>query len=216
MPEVYKYYWGGVNKSTSLALSSLWALEGLATLTRVDKGGLLSAKFIACNGVPPSCWGNGLQVLLEKVPGVALVDKLRAILLMEGNFNFFNKWLFGHVAVNKLYKLGYIPEDQYSKKSSTAEDSKLGNRLKSHNVSFLPILPTADCGISRCRQMLRSNKPHHHVTPTLGNWRRGRTHKRNVPANPADEIFPTHGLRGLRHVYGQPIKLQPPARPMSR
>jgi hypothetical protein len=57
------------------------------------------------------------------------VDKLRAILLMEGNFNFFNKWLFGHVAANKLYKLGYIPEDQYSKKSSTAEDSKLDNCL---------------------------------------------------------------------------------------
>jgi hypothetical protein len=68
-------------------------------------------------------------VLLEKVPGVALVDKLRAILLMEGDFNFFNKWLFGHVAVNKLYEIGYILEDQYSKKSCTADDSKLDNRL---------------------------------------------------------------------------------------
>ncbi len=68
-------------------------------------------------------------MLLEKVPGVALVDKLRAILLMEGNFNFLTKWLFGHVAFNKLYKLGYIWEDQYSKKSSTAEDSKLDNHL---------------------------------------------------------------------------------------
>ena len=68
-------------------------------------------------------------MLLEKVPGVALVVKLRAILLMEGDFNFFNKWIFGHVAVNKLYKIGYIPEDQYSKKRSTAEDSKLGNHL---------------------------------------------------------------------------------------
>jgi hypothetical protein len=57
------------------------------------------------------------------------VDKLQAILLMEGNFNFFNKWLFGHVTVNKLYKLAYIPEDQYSKKSSTAEDFKLDNHL---------------------------------------------------------------------------------------
>ena len=68
-------------------------------------------------------------MLLEKVPGVALVDKLRAILLMEGDFNFFNKWLFGSVAVGKLYEIGYIPEDQYSKKSSTAEDSRLDNRL---------------------------------------------------------------------------------------
>ncbi len=71
---------------------------------------------IALTGVSPLRWGNGLQVLLEKVPGVALVDKLRAILLMEGDFYFVNKWLFGHIAVNKLYNLGYILEDQYSKK----------------------------------------------------------------------------------------------------
>ena len=68
-------------------------------------------------------------MLLEKELGVALVDKLRAILLMEGDFNFFNKWLFRHEAVNRLYKIGYVPEDQYSKKSSTGEDFKLDNRL---------------------------------------------------------------------------------------
>ncbi len=68
-------------------------------------------------------------MLLEKVPGVALVDKLCAILLMEGDFNLSNKWFFGHEAVNRLYEIGYIPEDQYSKKSSTAEDSKLDNCL---------------------------------------------------------------------------------------
>ncbi len=217
MSEVYKYYWGGVNKSTSLALSKIhfghwnaWQLS--LELTKVACSQL---NLIALAGGPPSRWGNGLQVLLENVPGVALVDKLWAILLMEGDFNFFNKWLFGHVVVNKLYKLGYIPEDQYSKKSSTAEDSKLDNRL-SHNGSILPIPPTADRGISQRRQMLQLNKPHHHVTPTLGNWRGGQTHKCNVPANQADEIFPTHWPRGLRHIYGQPTKWQLPARPMSR
>jgi hypothetical protein len=51
-------------------------------------------------------WGHGLQVLLEKNAGVALVTKLRAILLMEGNFNYMNKWIFGHEAINKLYTLG--------------------------------------------------------------------------------------------------------------
>ncbi len=130
-PEVYKYYWGGVNESTSSALSEIhfghwkaWAL--FPELTNVACSQL---NLIACTGIPPSPWGNGLQVLLEKVPGVALVDKLRAILLMEGDFIFFYKWIFGHVAVNKLYKIGYILEDQYSKKSSTAKDSKLDNRL---------------------------------------------------------------------------------------
>jgi hypothetical protein len=48
---------------------------------------------------------------------------------MEGDFNFYNKWIFGHLAVNKLYEIGYVPEDQYSKKGNTAEDSKFDNRL---------------------------------------------------------------------------------------
>jgi hypothetical protein len=48
---------------------------------------------------------------------------------MEGDFNFFNKWLFGRIAVGKLYEIGYVPEDQYSKKNSTVEDTKLDNRL---------------------------------------------------------------------------------------
>jgi hypothetical protein len=31
--------------------------------------------------------------------------------------------------VNKSYVIGYVPEDQYSKKGSTAEDSKFDNRV---------------------------------------------------------------------------------------
>ncbi len=61
-------------------------------------------------------WSNGLQVLLEKVLGLSLVDKLRAILLMEGNFNFFNKWIFGHEAVNRLYDINYILRTNSAKK----------------------------------------------------------------------------------------------------
>jgi hypothetical protein len=52
--------------------------------------------------------------MLEKRAGVALVNKLHAILLMEGDFNYMNKWVFGHEAINKLYALGYVPGDQYS------------------------------------------------------------------------------------------------------
>jgi hypothetical protein len=84
---------------------------------------------IAKGGCPPDCWGHGLQVMLEKVAGIALVNKLRAILLMEGDFNYMNKWVFGHEAINKLYTLGYIPGNQYSQKESTAEDARMDNRL---------------------------------------------------------------------------------------
>ncbi len=58
-----------------------------------------------------------------------LVNKLRAILLMEADFNCMNKWVFGYQAINKMYALGYIPGDQYSQKESTAEDASMDNRL---------------------------------------------------------------------------------------
>jgi hypothetical protein len=66
--------------------------------------------------------------MLEKVAGVALVNKLRAILLMEADFNYMNRWVFGHEAINKMYAIRYIP-DQYSQKESTAEDARMDNRL---------------------------------------------------------------------------------------
>jgi hypothetical protein len=62
-------------------------------------------------GCPPKQWGYSLQVILEKVAEVALVNKLRAILLMEVDINCMNKWVFGYKAINKMYTLGYISED---------------------------------------------------------------------------------------------------------
>jgi hypothetical protein len=53
-------------------------------------------------GCPPEHWGHGLQVLIENIAGVVLVTKLRAILSMEGDFNYMNKWIFGHGAINEL------------------------------------------------------------------------------------------------------------------
>ncbi len=82
---------------------------------------------IARCSCPPERWGHGFQVLLEKIAGVALVTKLRAILLMEGNFNYMNRWIFGKEAINKLYKMGYVPGNQYSQNESTAEDARLNN-----------------------------------------------------------------------------------------
>ncbi len=61
--------------------------------------------------------------------GFALITKLCAILLMEGDFNYMNKWIFGYKAINKLYALGYVPGDQYGQKESTAKDARMDNRL---------------------------------------------------------------------------------------
>jgi hypothetical protein len=129
-PSIYKYYWVA-NEATTLALTSIhfghWKIWRLSS--KLIRLVCTQLNLITRCGAPPSRWGNSLQVLLEKAPDIALVDKLRAILLMEGDFNFYNKWVFSNVLVNKLYEIGNVAEYQYSKKGSKAEDSKLDNRL---------------------------------------------------------------------------------------
>ena len=48
------------------------------------------------SGYSPKPWQKGLTVMLKKKQGVILVNKLRVILLMEADFNFANKTIFGH------------------------------------------------------------------------------------------------------------------------
>ena len=50
---------------------------------------------IAQSGVYPERWNASLQVLLEKIAGVCLVEKLRYIQSYEADFNFFQQFIFG-------------------------------------------------------------------------------------------------------------------------
>jgi hypothetical protein len=75
---IYKYYWGRVNENTSSALSGIhfghWKIFCLSSV--LIQMICTQLNLITRCGAPPSRWKNGLQVLLEKIPGVALVDKL--------------------------------------------------------------------------------------------------------------------------------------------
>jgi hypothetical protein len=104
----FRYYWRRVREKTSSAISTAHFGHYKSAMYSDTVTEFLATKItlIARGGCPPDWWGHGLQVLLEKNAGVALATKLRAILLMEGNFNYMNKWIFGHEAINKLYTLG--------------------------------------------------------------------------------------------------------------
>ena len=49
---------------------------------------------VSQTGFPSDSWSYWLMVVLEKIAGIALVSKLRAILLMEADFNFHSKIIF--------------------------------------------------------------------------------------------------------------------------
>ncbi len=67
--------------------------------------------------------------MLEKIAGVCLVEKLCAIQFYEADFNCFNQFIFGKHAMQTLMKSGYIPEELFSQKGSTAKDAKFNKTL---------------------------------------------------------------------------------------
>ena len=46
------------------------------------------------------------MVMIKKAPGVTLVDKLRAILVMEADFTFGNRLLFGNKMLKNIERKG--------------------------------------------------------------------------------------------------------------
>ena len=56
-------------------------------------------------------WQQGLIILLEKVPGVWLVDKLRAILLLEVDYNSLNKLVVASRMMSRIREEREIPEE---------------------------------------------------------------------------------------------------------
>ena len=48
----------------------------------------------ATTGILLARWGNGLTVLLEKVFGNIYIGKMRAICLLEANYNWLNRFVF--------------------------------------------------------------------------------------------------------------------------
>jgi hypothetical protein len=74
-------------------------------------------------------WSRGLSLMLEKTLGVTLVSKLRAILLMEADFNAANKIVYGDRMMKNVRKYNQMPEEIFSKKNRMADDGTLCKTL---------------------------------------------------------------------------------------
>ncbi len=90
---------------------------------------VLQVTVIAWSRIPPESLSVGLQVMLEKIAGVCLVEKLHAIQLYEADFNCCNEFIFGRQAMQMLTNSGYIPEKYFSQKGSMAKDAKFDKTL---------------------------------------------------------------------------------------
>ena len=80
-------------------------------------------------GIVLERWLKGLSVMLEKMFGVRLVSKLRAILLMEADFNAMNKEVYGVRMLDNARRYKLIPEEIFSKQNCTADNGGLAKTL---------------------------------------------------------------------------------------
>ena len=94
--ENYQYHWKRVKERTALSFSGLYfghykAAAYSDTLSRIHA---LKLALITKTGSAPNRWARVLSCMLEKVAGIALVEKLRAILLMEADSNYHSRLIF--------------------------------------------------------------------------------------------------------------------------
>ncbi len=73
---------------------------------------------VARKGIPLSQWNRGLTVLLKKIVGNVFVHKLRAICLLEADFNWWNKLIFAKTMMQQAINEGSIPQLCFAKKNS--------------------------------------------------------------------------------------------------
>jgi len=76
-------------------------------------------------GIALERWSRGLSVMLEKMFGCSLITKLRSILLMEADFNFANKEIFGIRMLDTVRKYKLMPEEIFSEKDRMPNDGGL-------------------------------------------------------------------------------------------
>lgn len=103
----------------------------------------------AKTGIPMDRWGHSLTVLLEKEFGNIYLDKLRAICLMEADFNWMNKLVFAKRMMDQAHDAGLVAPDQFAKRATQASFGVLCKVLFCDIVRALHVvagIPSVDLG----------------------------------------------------------------------
>jgi hypothetical protein len=118
--EDFQNFWRRVDERTSSSYSGITFSHYKAAAHHKMLSAMHAAYLTACarKGIPLKRWGVGLTVLLEKVIGNNFVHKLRAICLLEADFNWINKIIFAKRMIGMAMERRLIPGECFSKRGS--------------------------------------------------------------------------------------------------
>ncbi len=126
-PQQWKQYWKVVNKETALSESGLHFRHYIVGCTSdiITHYHTARVSVVITHAIQLEHWSRGLSVMSEKTLGVTLVTKLRAILLVEADFNATNNIIYGNRMMAKAQEHDLMPEEILSKKNRMADDGTL-------------------------------------------------------------------------------------------
>jgi hypothetical protein len=128
--EIWQQKWRKKKEETSSSVSTLHFGHYIlgADCDVISDFHALKTSLALVHGIALNRWSKGLCVMLEKVMGVKLINKLRAILLMEADFNASNKIIFGERMMDNARKYKLMPEEIFSEKQRMADDGAVAKR----------------------------------------------------------------------------------------
>ena len=125
--DTWQKKWSKLKEDTSSSYSGLHFghyISG-AESDLISKFHAMKTSIALKEDIAMSCWSNGLSVMPEKMFIVRLVSKLRAILLMEADFNAANKIVYGNQMLENTRKYSLMPEYIFSERNMMADDGGL-------------------------------------------------------------------------------------------
>lgn len=114
--EDYQFFWSHADEFIQSSYSNIHFGHYKAIARDRYLSALQAAKLslAARTGIPIDQWGLVLTVLLEKEFGNIYLDKMRAIWLMEADFNWLMKLVFAKQMMDQAYDAGIIPSEQFA------------------------------------------------------------------------------------------------------
>ena len=125
--ENYKAHWKRAREETSSSRSGLHFGHYIAGIDSdyVSHFYALKAALLLHHGLVLERWAQGLSVMLQKLCGCSLITKLRAILLMEAEFNGANKMVYGIRMLEQARRNNLMPKEVFSKRNKMADNGTL-------------------------------------------------------------------------------------------
>jgi hypothetical protein len=107
----FQQYWKRVDERASSSFSGVTFSHYKAVASHSLLSAVHAAYLTTCvqRSIPLACWGIGLTVLLEKIVGNNFIHKLRAICLLEADFNWINKIIFARRMIGSALERNLIP-----------------------------------------------------------------------------------------------------------